>query len=351
MTTEAFGWFFTQVGKPLERRTFSIPPPQGDNVVVKIAGCGLCHTDLTFFEGVQTKKTAPLILGHEISGEVIAAGPAAQKVLGKTVIIPAVLPCGECELCRAGRENICQHQKMPGNDFDGGFASHILVPGRFLCVLPADLGKHNVADLSVVADAITTPYQSLKRSNLKAGELAIVVGVGGVGIYMVQHAKNVGATVLALDVDEGRLAVAKAQGAHFAINTKGLDQKQLKATIRALVKDHKLPAYQWRVFEMSGTKGGQETAYNLLSFAGTLAIVGFTMEKLDLRLSNLMAFDAECFGNWGCRPAFYDDVVKDVISNRVQLLDNVEYHPLSTINEVFTASQNHSLKKRAILIP
>ena len=351
MGTEAFGWFFTQVGKPLEKRVFTIPAPQGDDVVVQIAGCGLCHTDLTFFEGVQTKKAAPLILGHEISGQVIAAGPGAQPVLGKNVIIPAVLPCGECALCRAGRENICQHQKMPGNDFDGGFASHIVVPGRFLCVLPADLGKHKVSDLSVVADAITTPYQSLKRSGVKAGELAIVVGVGGVGIYMVQHAKNVGATVLALDVDEGRLAVAKAQGAQFTLNTKGVDQKELKSKIRALVKDHKLPSYQWRVFEMSGTKGGQETAWNLLSFAGTLAIVGFTMEKLDLRLSNLMAFDAECFGNWGCRPAFYDDVVKDVIANRVQLLDNVEYHPLSTINEVFAASQSHSLKKRAILVP
>ena len=351
MSTEATGYFFTQVGKPLEKRSFTIAPPQGDHVIVEVAGCGLCHTDLTFFEGVQTKKTAPLILGHEISGKVISAGPAAQQVLGKNVIIPAVLPCGECELCRAGRENICQHQKMPGNDFDGGFATHILVPGRFVCVLPSDLGRHKVSDMSVIADAITTPYQSLKRSNLKAGELAIVVGAGGVGIYMVQHAKNAGATVIALDVDEGRLAVAKAQGAQFTLNTRGLDQKTLKAQIRTMVKENKLPAWQWRVFEMSGTKGGQETAYNLLSFAGTLAIVGFTMDKLDLRLSNLMAFDAECFGNWGCRPQYYDDVVKDVISNRVQLLDNVEYHPLASINEVFAASQNHSLKKRAILIP
>lgn len=351
MTTEAYGYYFTQVGKPLEKRSLTIHSPQGDNVVVEVAGCGLCHTDLTFLGGVQTKKPAPLILGHEISGRVVQAGPAAQQLLGRQVIIPAVLPCGECELCRAGRENICQHQKMPGNDFDGGFASHIVVPGKFLCQLPSELGRHKVADLCVVADAITTPYQSLKRSRLKAGELAIVVGVGGVGIYMVQHAKNVGAAVLALDVDEGRLAVAKAQGADFTVCTKGVEQKDLKSQIRALVKENKLPAHQWRVFELSGTRGGQETAYNLLSFAGTLAIVGFTMEKLDLRLSNLMAFDAECFGNWGCRPAYYDEVVKDVIGNRIRLLENVEHHPLATINEVLAASQNHTLKKRAILVP
>lgn len=351
MGIDAQGWFFTKVGQPLERRDFSIAAPQGDEVVVEVAGCGLCHTDVTFFEGVQTKKQAPLVLGHEIAGKVVAAGPGAQRLLGQQVIVPAVLPCGECELCRAGRENICQHQKMPGNDFDGGFATHVAVPGRFLCVLPADLGRHQVADLGVVADAITTPYQSLKRSGLKAGELAFVVGVGGVGIYMVQHAKNVGATVVALDVDDARLEVAKAQGARFALNTKGLDQKELKQKVRALVKEHKLPQHQWRVFELSGTKGGQETAYNLLSFAGTVAIVGFTMDKVELRLSNLMAFDAECFGNWGCRPAFYDDVVRDVLAGRVELLANVEHRPLSAINETFADAQRHALSKRIIFRP
>lgn len=99
-----------------------------------MAGCGVCHTDLGFWnDGVRTKKELPLTLGHEISGTVLE-GPAHLK--GRHVIVPAVLPCGECDPRRKGRSNMCQKQLMPGNDLHGGFASHVVVPHRYLCVLP-----------------------------------------------------------------------------------------------------------------------------------------------------------------------------------------------------------------------
>ncbi len=97
-----------------------MPSINENEALVKIAGCGVCHTDLSFWnDGVRTKKEMPLTLGHEISGTVID-GPDFLK--GKNVIIPAVLPCGNCELCNKGRSNMCQNQLMPGNDFHGGFA-------------------------------------------------------------------------------------------------------------------------------------------------------------------------------------------------------------------------------------
>lgn len=103
-----------------------MPAIDQDQAIVKVAGCGVCHTDLGFWhDGVRTKKALPLTLGHEISGTVVA-GP--DHLLHRHVIVPAVLPCGECELCKKGRSNICQSQLMPGNDFHGGFASHIVVP-------------------------------------------------------------------------------------------------------------------------------------------------------------------------------------------------------------------------------
>lgn len=101
------------------------PELKEGEVLVKVSGCGVCHTDLSFWhDGVQTKHALPLTLGHEISGIVVRGH---HKWLGKKVIIPAVLPCGECDLCLSGRSNICRNQLMPGNDFDGGFASHIAV--------------------------------------------------------------------------------------------------------------------------------------------------------------------------------------------------------------------------------
>jgi 6-hydroxycyclohex-1-ene-1-carbonyl-CoA dehydrogenase len=348
----AWGNYFVASGQPLERREFTIDCVADDETVIEVAGCGLCHTDLGFISGaVQTKHQLPLILGHEISGKVVAAGEQYAALIGKNVIVPAVLPCGECELCLAGRDNICQQQLMPGNDFHGGFASHIKVSAKFLCELPDDLGDFELAQLSVVADAITTPYQSLLRSRLKKGDLAIVIGTGGVGLYMVQHAKNAGATVIALELDQNKLDSACQQGADFGICTRDIDGRAIKKQIKQLVKEHNLPTSQWKVFENSGSAAGQEVAFSLLSFAGTVGIIGFTMDKVNVRLSNIMAFDADVFGNWGCRPAYYPPVVKDVLSKKINLLDNIELYPLSEMNAVLELAKAHKLTKRAILTP
>ncbi|MBN1578055.1 MAG: 6-hydroxycyclohex-1-ene-1-carbonyl-CoA dehydrogenase [Chitinispirillaceae bacterium] len=350
--TEARGWYFTGVDKPLEKKNFSVKEPQADEAVVAIAGCGLCHTDLGFIGGrVKTNAELPLILGHEISGGVVAAGSAVETFIGKNVVIPAVLPCGECELCKNGRSNVCRSQKMPGNDFNGGFASHITVPARYLCEIPTDLGDVRVSSMSVIADAVTTPYQSLVRSNLRKDDLAIVIGAGGIGIYMVQLAANRGAAVIALDVDEAKIERAKKLGARFGINTSGMDEKALKEKIRTFVKEQRLPKHRWKIFETSGTAAGQSAAFSLLSFAGTIAVVGFTMDKISIRLSNMMAFDADMFGNWGCKPEYYPAVVDKVLKKEINILDTVEERPLDSINEVISLAMQHKLEKRVIFIP
>jgi len=351
-TINAYGYFFTKVGEPLERKEFTAREPGADEVVVQIAGCGLCHTDLGFIAGkVNTNSPLPLILGHEISGTVVASGNSFLNLVGKNAIIPAVLPCGECELCKGGRSNVCRNQKMPGNDFNGGFASHITVPARFVCEVPQSIGKFKLEHLSVIADAVTTPYQSLVRSKLKKGDLAVVIGVGGIGIYMAQFAKQAGAKVIALDIDDAKLQKAKQLGTDFTINTKTLQEKELKDAIRNLVKENKLPKHQWKVFETSGTAAGQTVAFSLLSFAGTVGIVGFTMDKVTVRMSNIMAFDADLFGNWGCKPEYYPEVVKKVLAEEINILDNIEVHPLSAINEIIPMALGHKLEKRVIFKP
>ncbi len=179
-------------------------------VVVAVAGCGVCHTDLGFFyDGIRTNHPLPLCLGHEISGRVVAAGPGADTWLGKAVIVPAVIPCGDCDACRRGKETICPNQKMPGNDLHGGFASHLVVPARGLCPveIPAlQAAGLDLAAVSVVADAVTTPYQAVTQAGVQSGDLVIVNGVGGVGGYCAQIARAFGATVVAIDVSDDKLA-------------------------------------------------------------------------------------------------------------------------------------------------
>ncbi len=349
---EAYGYFLTAPNAPLERRTFTIDHVEADQVVVAVAGCGLCHTDLGFISGnVQTKHALPLVLGHEISGTVVETGDDAADWAGVNVIVPAVLPCGECKLCKDGRDNICMNQRMPGNDFNGGFASHVVVPARFLCPLPADLAGFRLSELSVIADAVTTPYQALQRSGLCPGDLAIVIGVGGIGIYMVQQAKAAGATVIAIDIDDVKLAAAGKLGASHSINTRDMSERDIKEAIRGIAKEHRLPRFQWRVFETSGTAAGQSVAFSLLSFAGSVGVVGFTMDKLTIRLSNVMAFDADVFGNWGCRPAYYPVVVKQVLNGAINLRENIEMQSLDAINEIVPMANAHKLEKRVIFTP
>lgn len=327
-----------------------LPTLNEGEVLIKIAGCGVCHTDISFWHyGVKTKQKLPLTLGHEISGTVIEG---SERWLGKHVIIPAVLPCGDCELCNAGRSNICQNQLMPGNDFEGGFASHIVVPSKYLCAIPDKvLEKYSLAQLSVIADAISTPYQVIDKSELKEGDFAIVIGVGGVGIYGSQIAKIKGAKVLAIDIDDNKLEIAKTNGVDATLNTQGLDFKEIKSKVKEIANELGVSQFGWKIFEMSGTTQGQELAFGLITFTSTLSIVGFTMDKLSVRLSNLMAFDAKLIGTWGCKPELYPEVVELVAQDKLRVNQFVETFPLSEINEVFKNTLNHKYKKRSVLVP
>ncbi|MEK6614864.1 MAG: 6-hydroxycyclohex-1-ene-1-carbonyl-CoA dehydrogenase, partial [Bacteroidota bacterium] len=318
--------------------------------LVKIAGCGVCHTDISFwYHGVQTKHALPLTLGHEISGVVVAGD---KNWLNKSVIIPAVLPCGECELCKRGRSNICRNQLMPGNDFHGGFASHIKVPSKFLCPVPEEvLKKYLLEHLSVIADAISTPYQVMKKSELEAGDLAIVIGVGGVGVYGALIAKIFGAKVIALDINDEKLNIAKANGVDAVLNIKGLDSKTIKEKVKELAKEIKAPKVGWKIFEISGTKAGQDLAFNLITFTSTLSIVGFTMDKVEVRLSNLMAFDAKLIGTWGCRAELYPEVLDLIASDKLKISQFVQTFPMSKINEVFKNTLEHKYTKRSVMVP
>jgi len=355
MTIDAHRWLMTAPGAPLERQAFAAEPGPGE-VVVSVAGCGVCHTDLGYFyDGVRTNHPLPLALGHEISGHVVAAGEGASAWLGRAVIVPAVLPCGACDLCRRGLSTICRAQKMPGNDIQGGFGSHIVVPARGLC--PVDESRLAAAGLtlpqvSIVADALTTPYQAVRRAGVEPGDVAVVVGVGGVGGYCVQVARAFGAEVVAIDVDTRKLAAIVADGgASLALDAREHDAKALKKAVLDFARQRGLRATEWKVFECSGSAAGQTTAFNLLVHGATLSVVGFTMDKVEVRLSNLMAFDARALGNWGCPPEFYPAALDLVLEGRVKLAPFVEMHPLAEINAVFDAVHQREITRRAVMVP
>jgi 6-hydroxycyclohex-1-ene-1-carbonyl-CoA dehydrogenase len=349
----ARGYRLTAPGEQLALCELVFAEPGPDQVVVEVAGCGVCHTDVGFaYNGVPTRHPLPLILGHEISGRVVAAGERASRWMGRSLIVPAVIPCGSCEACTAGRPTICRNQFMPGNDGDGGFASHVVVPARGLCEVPSELPDGLTLDmLSVVADAVTTPYEAVQRAGVGPEDVAVFVGVGGIGGFGVQIAAATGASVVAIDVNDERLALASEHGATLTINSRTTDAKTMRSAIRSLARETGRGATGLRIFEMSGTAAGQTTAFGLLDFGGYLAVVGYTAEKVELRLSNLMAYDATARGNWGCAPENYPRALALVLDGKVKLGPFIERHPLDEIPSLLGAAARHELSRRAIVIP
>ena len=347
MTITAQAYVLEAPKAPLVRRPLQIPAPGPAEAIVEVIACGLCHTDLGYADGsVPTKKGIPLVLGHEAVGRVVEAGKDFTSLIGSNVLVPAVLPCGECPFCQAGRGNACPNQKMPGNDIDGGFSTHFLVPARPLIKIGA---SSNIAALSVVADAVSTAYQAILRANVAAGDAVIVVGAGGVGSFVVQIASALGARVVACDIIEERLKLIAGYGAAETINLANLDPKELRKQVRAFAKG--IPTLKYKIFECSGSAPGQTTAYGLLERGATMMQVGYTPNKIDVRLSNLMAFDATLHGTWGCPPEVYPGVLRMIEEGKVKLDPFIAYGPMSKVNDYLADMAAHKLERRMVMDP
>ncbi len=337
----------------IERTEIPVPQLQPGEVLVEVAGCGVCHTDLGYFyDGVPTVSKPPLTLGHEISGEVVAGD---KEWIGKAVIIPAVMPCRKCILCKTGRGNRCLAQKMPGNSLGpyGGFSSHIPVPSIDLCEVK-DRGDLPLSHLAVVADAATTPYQAAKRADLQPGDNVIVIGItGGVGQYMGQVANALGAkTVIGIARNKEKLERSLKYGADLVINSTDKDAKAISQEFRGICKEKGLPNSGWKIFEVTGVKAGQEIALTLLGFTGKLVVVGFGLAKTEYAIGRLMAFDAEILGSWGCLPEYYPIVMDMVLNGKIDIRPFVEMRPMSSIVETFDEVHKvGSPARRIVLTP
>ena len=340
----------------LQRTEVPVPELGANEALVKIAGCGVCHTDMSYFyDGVPTVTKPPLTLGHEISGEVVAAGPGAESWVGKNVIVPAVMPCNGCDICAKGRGNRCLAQKMPGNSLGiyGGFSDYIPVPAQDLCVVN-DLKGRPLANYAVVADAATTPYQAAVRVELEKGDPVLITGVtGGVGVYVAQVAKAFGAKpIIGMARNEEKLKRALTMGADYVINTRDKDFKAIQDEFRGIAKQAGVKAnVGWKIFECTGTGAAQDIALGLLGFIGKLAVVGFGLQKNSYSMSRLMAFDADVVGTWGCLPKYYPKVLEMVQDGRIQIDPLLETRPMSTIKQAFEEAHSGSLTKRIVLMP
>lgn len=314
-------------GKPLTIEDVPAPEPKEGEVVLRVAACGLCHTDLHYLDhGIPTFKTPPMILGHEAAGTVARLGPGVGGFReGEHVLAPSVWACGRCRFCRSGRENLCTDLVMPGNHTDGAFAEFFAAPAKELVRLPPDLRFEHAC---VIADAVSTPYHAVKqRGQVRAGDTVAVVGCGGVGLNVVQCAAASGATVIAVDLNDARLELARQLGACHTINPKGIER--VDKEVRKLTDGGVDVA-----FEVVGNPKTIDLAFNLVRKGGRLVVVGYTRDPVPLNAARLMFYEMEVVGSLGCGAGMYPEIVAQVASGRIRLDPIVSGTvPLDRINE------------------
>jgi 6-hydroxycyclohex-1-ene-1-carbonyl-CoA dehydrogenase len=319
----------------LELVEIPVPELTSGEVLVEIAGCGVCQTDLGFFyDGIPTFSKPPITLGHEISGTVVAG---AASWLGKEVLIPAVMPCGQCPFCQKGYGNLCRTPKISGNStaIHGGFSSHIPVPCSNLCEIK-NRTTIPLEHLAAVADTVATAFQAVRRGSIAAGDNVIVIGAGGMGPFIVQMVKALGAeTVMVVDIVETRLQKMLTCGADVVTRTTGKAPKEMAAEVLHLRETKGLPDFGWKIFEATGTKSGQETALALLGKAGKLMLIASGAATVEYAMSHFIALGAEIIGSRGCLPEDYPQVLDMVASGKLALSPFVQTRPMSWIREVF----------------
>jgi 6-hydroxycyclohex-1-ene-1-carbonyl-CoA dehydrogenase len=303
------------------------PAPGPAEVVVRVAGCGFCHTDLHYLDhGVRMAKPPPVVLGHEVSGTVEERGSeVADSWVGQRVVVPAVVPCGRCGLCQTGRGNICPDLRMLGNHIDGGFAEFVRVPADVLTVLPPEI---DLVNGSVIADALSTPYHAVvHRARVRAGEWVAVVGCGGVGMNLVQFARAAGANVIAIDVAAPKRALARRLGAVEAIDPN--ETPDVPRAVRGVA-----PGGVDVAFEAVGRPATIELAVATLRRGGRACLVGYSDAPAPLPVHKIMFLEYSIVGSLGCRPADYPRVVELVRRGRVALDPLVTGRvPLDRVND------------------
>jgi propanol-preferring alcohol dehydrogenase len=268
-------------GEPLVIEEAPIPEPGPGQVVVKVAACGVCHTDLHAIDGDWPfKPKPPFIPGHEGAGVVSAVGAGVRHLKeGDRVGVPWLYSaCGRCEHCLGGKETLCRTQESTGYTVNGAFADYVLADPDYVGRLPDTAG---FVEIAPVLCAGVTVYKGLKVTDTKPGDWVVIVGVGGLGHMAVQYAKAMGRRVAAVDVDDGKLALAERLGASATFNARASEDVG-KAVRKAIGGGH-------GVLVTAVSPKAFEQALGMVRRGGTLVLNGLPPGEFPLPIINMVS--------------------------------------------------------------
>ena len=263
----------TQVGKPLEEAEIDLPEIGASDVLVRVAACGICHSDEHYRAGISRIDRLPVTLGHEIAGSIEKVGADIKHVTpSDRVCVHYLAHCGTCEFCVRGLEQFCPTVEMIGKHRDGGYAEFIKVPGRNAFALPDEI-SFEIGAIMMCSSA--TALHALNKARLKPGESIAIFGFGGLGFSALQLARAFDCDqIYVVEINPAKLALIEELGAVGIDANKGNPVEQIMDATNGKGADVSL--------ELIGSAKTMRQAVQCLSALGRAALVGLTAESMSI---------------------------------------------------------------------
>jgi L-iditol 2-dehydrogenase len=271
--------------KHLELATLPVPVPEPSDVLVKVAACGICGSDVHGYDGTSGRRIPPLVMGHEAAGTIAAVGSQVNGfTIGDRVTFDSTVYCGACAFCRKGEINLCDNRQVVGvscGDYSraGAFAEYVTVPARIVYKLPENLGFAEAAML----EAVSVALHAVTVSKLEGGETALVIGAGMIGLLTLQAARAAGCSrVFVADIDATRLKSASELGADETILASGAE---LTRAILQLTEGRGVDV----VLEAVGRNETIAASIDCVRKGGTVTLIGNITPQVNLPLQKVVS--------------------------------------------------------------
>ena len=336
-----------QPQEPPQLQDVAKPSPGAGQLLIKVGGCGLCHTDIGLMARTKAEwfdTLPPFTLGHEIAGwvEEIGQGVVGFKSGEPVAVVPVWGSCGHCAPCRRGEENFCYYISRligAGVGFDGGLAEYVVVDSRFA----VPMGDFDPVLAAPLTDAGLTTYTAIKPAlpSLVPGSTAVVIGVGGLGLLAVQFLRTLcSARVIAVDNDQRHLELAKQHGADHTMPSDASTAEQIRGLTSGIGATF--------ILDCVGAEGTLKTGVAALARLGRLTLVGAALKTVPFGLHEV-PWGAQLATSMNGGTVNLREVIELARLGRIESIE--DRYPLSRVNDGYNDLRNGKLRGRAVVIP
>lgn len=328
--------------RPFALRAVSIPEPEAGEVRVRIAACGVCRTDLHIQDGLLDLGKRDFTVGHEMAGTVDVCGAGVDQTWeGRKVVVYYYVGCGRCRYCRVGDDHLCPQPKaQPGFSSDGGYAEYITVPVKNCVPVPEHV---DLAEAATMGCAGSTAVHAGRMAAIHPGDWVVINGTGGVGLALLQYARQAGGRVIAVGRGGARAQIALEMGAEHTIDV--LETPDVASRVQELTGEGADV-----VFELLGTQVAMSNALNMLRRRGRMVMLGYTTDAFQSHPIDFIVREITLLGSVG---STLDDLYEaiELLARGVMRSPVSEILPLESFDTALMKTRQGGLDGRIVLSP